>query len=204
MRARRASCLARGTGAAVPLLLAALAALALPVLAWAHDGVSALRVSRQQAGPYAITVFTGPDPLPTGEVDVSVLVEGQAEGDVVLDARVTVEATPLGHDGAGGIFEATHEEAANKLFYAAHLPLERAGRWRLDVRVEGARGQGSVSFEVETREAGLFDHPLISVAVVLGLALALLWWLRGAGTRRSRPVRAARPVEARQRRARSS
>jgi hypothetical protein len=188
----------------VPLLLAALAALALPVLAWAHGDVSTMRVSRQQAGPYAITVFTGPDPLPAGEVDVSVLVEGQADSDVVLDARVTVEATPLGHDGAGGVFEATHEEAANKLFYAAHLPLERAGRWRIDVRVEGARGQGSASFEVETRATGLFDHPLISVAVALGLALALLWWLRGSGTRRSRPVGAVRHVEVRQRRARPS
>lgn len=140
-----------------------------------------IQLSRAPAGPYEVTVLTSPSPLTVGVADVSVLVQRPGADEVVSDARVTVGTEPLARAGPGGSFEATHEQATNKLFYAANVELPTAGRWRFRVHVTGPSGEGAVSFEAEVAEAGLLDQPLVLLILVLPLGAAAIWWLARSG-----------------------
>jgi hypothetical protein len=144
-----------------------------------------LQLSREPAGPYVVTVFTDPSPLRVGEADVSVLVERAGSDDLVQDARVSVTTEPVGQVGRGGTFDATHEQATNKLFYAAKFELPTEGTWRIVVGVSGDAGEGSVAFDARVEPMGLLDRPLVSLVVFVGMPAAIaLWWFR---IRRARP-----------------
>ena len=70
-----------------------LTALGLEAAVWADGGL--LR-TRQQAGPFIVSIFTAPEPLRAGPVDVSVLVQSSG-GAVLSDAVVDIlleSATP--------------------------------------------------------------------------------------------------------------
>ncbi len=187
MAASRASALRRV--ARVLLLLLVLGLSAQPVLA--NGGT--IQLADQPAGPYAVTVFTSPSPIRVGTVDVSVLVKrGQSE-DLVLDAQVMVTAEPIDHQGAGGTFEATHDQATNKLFYAANVSLPTPGRWKLTVQIAGREGSGAVDFTVDVSPAllGMTPVELTCAAIpVLGLvALIFVRWLKGLGKKTTSDVR---------------
>ncbi len=165
------------------IVLAPLFLSAKPVLA--NGGT--IQVASEPAGPYEVTVFTSPSPIRVGLVDVSVLVQRAGSDDLVHDARVLVTAEPIGHAGPAGTFDATREQATNKLFYAAKFKLPVAGRWRLGVRVSGPLGHGAVRFEVEATRATLLDRPLVVVLLVALPVVLILWWLsrpRGKGATR--------------------
>jgi hypothetical protein len=112
----------------VTTVLAALVCMA--SLAWADGGT--VRV-QAPAGPFVVTVFTRPQPLAVGPVDVSVLVQ---DGDdaPVLDAHVELRLTPP--DGSAvRTVTATRAAADNKLLYAALVDVAAAGVWTVDVTV---------------------------------------------------------------------
>jgi hypothetical protein len=106
---------------------------------------------RERAGSYQITVFTSPTPFRAGPVDVSVLVQDDATGECVPEARVTVR---LEAPGTGRVREypATAEAATNKLFRAAEFRLTEPGWWEVTVAVEGPRGPALVRFGVQADE----------------------------------------------------
>jgi hypothetical protein len=108
---------------------------------------------REQAGAYQVTVFTSPTPLRAGPVDVSVLVQDTATGEYVREARVTVRlrAYETGHVLE---YAATVEAATNKLFHAAVFQLPEAGRWDVEVAVEGPHGPALVQFGAAADEPG--------------------------------------------------
>src|SRR5262245_1024309 len=72
----------------------------------------------QQHG-YKICVFASPDPLRTGPVDLSVLIQDAKTGTSVTNSSVSVDMTPS--DGRGPIIHAiaTNAAATNKLLSAA-------------------------------------------------------------------------------------
>jgi hypothetical protein len=118
----------------LPALVAALV-LSLPPFARPDGGVVRLRDAR---GGIVVTVFTPPDPLPAGAVEVSVLVQDRS-GAPVLDAEVTVRLDPPpGGRGARITVPASRGRAANKLFQAAQVDLREVGDWRLGVSVRAA------------------------------------------------------------------
>jgi hypothetical protein len=98
----------------------------------------------ERVGEYQVTVFTSPTPLRAGAVDVSVLVLDAAgePADVEVVVRLSRPGTALRR-------RATTEAATNKLLRAAVFDLPDAGRWQVTVSVEGPRGRGERSFEVE-------------------------------------------------------
>ncbi len=98
---------------------------------------------REAVGGFTLTLFTPPDPIAAGPIDVSVLVQDRT-GAPMLDGLVKLRLTsPSGN--ADRVLEATatHDAATNKLLYAAWINVG-AGHW--DVRVivqhggETARG----------------------------------------------------------------
>src|SRR5689334_5892537 len=121
--------------------------LSVPHGALANGGTPQLTL--EPAGPYELTVTTSPSTLRVGQADVSVLVYQAASGELFQDARVTLTTEPLGHPGQRGQFAATHDQAENKLYYAANVQLPEAGRWRIGVQVRSSLGEGATSFEIE-------------------------------------------------------
>lgn len=113
-----------------------------------------VRLSVRENG-YRITVFTSPTPLRVGPVDVSVLVQDADRGEPMRDVAVLVRLTPI--DPTGPVLEqsASREAATNKLYQAAlfELPTAGAGRWQVEIQVEGEQGLAQGRFEMEVGES---------------------------------------------------
>jgi hypothetical protein len=103
----------------------------------------------ERAGGYQVAVFTSPTPLRAGPVDVSILVQNASTREQVPGARVVVRLKRHGTTGPTLEYEATTEAATNKLFRAANLDLPEAGRWDIEIRIDGPFGPAGVKCEVE-------------------------------------------------------
>jgi hypothetical protein len=106
----------------------------------------------QRAGDYQVAVFSSPTPLRAGAVDISVLVQDASTGEQVPKARVIVCLTLRGTTAPPLIYPATTEAASNKLFHAAKFDLPEAGRWDVEVRIDGPLGVARVRCELEAAE----------------------------------------------------
>jgi hypothetical protein len=114
------------------------------------DGGSVRLVERH--AEIQISVFTSPNPLRAGPVDISVLVQDAASGQPIADARVQVNL--IQRDGK---FEpihaiATSAAATNKLLLAAQVDLPEPGSWDVEVVCESDRDAAKVHFAMEAGE----------------------------------------------------
>jgi hypothetical protein len=107
---------------------------------WADGGV--VRWSEVRDG-VELTVFTSPNPLRAGPVDVSVLVQDVETGDAISDADVQVRLIPGDRKAAPVHAVATHADATNKLLQAALVELPSAGEWEVEVECTTAIGAGT-------------------------------------------------------------
>ncbi len=130
-------------------VLLVLALFLAPSRAAADGGV--LRLSEQR-GNYRITVFTAPTVVRAGPVDVSVLVQDAATGELASNVQVSIEAASRDFPGVAIHHPATTEAATNKLYYAAILDLPDPGWYSVEVSIEGALGKSQVCFELEAAE----------------------------------------------------
>lgn len=121
----------------------------------AHAGVGTQQIANLNLGPYRIWVWSDPEPPQVGEYHVAVaLTESLANdpngfaGEPILNADVLVEMT---HQPTGLLLvaQATHEDAANKLFYEALFAPQQTGLWQIRVIVEGPDGPVDATFEDE-------------------------------------------------------
>ncbi len=124
----------------------------------------------KQVGAYDFTVTGSPYPLQVGQNDISVLLGRLADAQLVLDAQVTLIAQPIVPPGEPQTFPATHDNAINKLYYAANVVFPTPGRWKLTVQVEGPEGSVSTDFETEVVPGSLLGSrnylELMGVAIV--------------------------------------
>jgi cytochrome c oxidase assembly factor CtaG len=99
---------------------------------------------QQTSGPFHITVFTPPDPLPAGPCDVSVLVQDRKSGELVLDEPVNLA---IGQTNAANdlptLIPATADASSIKLLEAGTVVLPHQGTWNLRVSV-GSRASENV------------------------------------------------------------
>ena len=91
--------------------------------------------SRQEAGPFVITVFAAPSEL-------SVLVQNRETLEPDLEATVSIR---LQHGDTDVTSEATREQAHNKLLRAAAVNLDDPGEWRYTVTVSRAGTHASIT-----------------------------------------------------------
>lgn len=147
----------------------------------AHAG-GVPQLSNAEAGPYRISVWTQPDPLRVGRIDIVVAVAEppapnaavEGAGALVLDAVVKIELKPVGQAGETLTALATHEASTNKLFYEAILELPAEGRWQVNIAVEGTDGSGSAGFEVQALPPLGFNWFLLGG---FGLVLLATGWI---------------------------
>jgi hypothetical protein len=85
-------------------------------------------------------------------VDVSVLVQDAATGELTSGVQVTVKAVRSGSPNMALHHPATREAATNKLYYTAVFDLPEAGSYLVEVSCDGALGKAKVRFEVEAAE----------------------------------------------------
>jgi hypothetical protein len=170
------------TSAAVTVLLGLLAA---GPAAAEGPGTGGRRVmlDGQAAGPYLLRVVTSPTPPRIENLYLEIRVTDAGSGSLVTDADVHARAefTEGEATAVGGV--ATHDIAPIPTEYAVHLPVERAGVWRIEVTVEGTQGIGATDFLV-----GVGGSTTLGTALAVGLPIAgllllvavFLWLQRNA------------------------
>ena len=114
--------------------------------------------AQESSGPFHITVFTAPDPVPSGEFEVSFLVQDENNRTVILDSDVQVAVEPDGTVNSNPPFvRATRDQAQNKLLEAAAIELPAGGTWTLRILVRRGSEQGSIACQL--RVASPVGHP---------------------------------------------
>lgn len=116
-------------------------------------GLGNQQLEQVEAGPYLVSAWTDPKEVTVDdELHVTVSVQDR-EKDFVLEADVEVQAT-LESDAAVTKSQwATHDRAAQKLFYEAPLRLEPTGQWQITIIIDSDLGHGEASFDLEVAEA---------------------------------------------------
>jgi len=114
--------------------------------AWA-DGGQVRAVERH--ADLQVSVFTSPNPLRAGPVDVSVLVQDATTGEPIAETEIRVRLIPRSAHGAPIHALATASAATNKLLRAALVELPHAGWWDVEVSCIAARARTDVRFSME-------------------------------------------------------
>ena len=129
---------------------------------------------RKQDGPLLITVFGAPSPLRAGVGDLSVLVQDTIQTRIVLDAEITLTLSKPGEKEI--VVPATHEQATNKLLYAAYPAVDQPGDWRLNVQVRSQNTVASADgvITVLPRQPSIITYCLYFALPPLAILLFLL------------------------------
>ncbi len=107
---------------------------------------------RKEAGPFLVTLFSSPSPLRAGPADVSVLVESAQDRTPVLDASVSLRFRT--ENGEETTVAATHEQATNKLLYAALPTISEPGTCSVQVTVARGKERAVVTGNIQVLAGG--------------------------------------------------
>ena len=148
---------------------------------------------RGTAGAFEITMFSSPTPVRIGTADLSVLVKKTAGDAPVLDADVTLHLVKAAD---GKIIEVTahptHNQATNKLLYAANMRIPSNGSWRVDVLVKQGANAAAMSgrmFVLPPQPPFLKYWPYFVLVPLLGLLFAINQRLKRQRRNRRLPAR---------------
>ena len=138
-----------------------------------------LRAANVPIGPYRISVYTDPTPIPPDTIDLSVLATFERGRGLAPGLEIEVVARRM--DGAGPVVRhaATKEQAEDPRYYAAKFALGAVGEWEISVSVRGPEGEGDVRFTVTVREPGFFGNPFLIIGFALAPLVLVGLWLRG-------------------------
>jgi hypothetical protein len=145
----------------------------------------------ERRGGLQFSVFTSPNPLRTGPVDISVLVQDAETDEPVSDAQVFMSLTLRENPERKIRTTATSAAATNKLMLSALVDLPEPGWWEVEVVCRTDDGDTQVQFATEAGRPlprwlavwPWFSWPL--GAVLLFGVHRLLVWRRQFDVRRS-------------------
>jgi hypothetical protein len=168
-------------------ILVCLLVLSVPIVK-AHGGGTP-QLTNTEVGPYWISVWTQPDPPQVGELHLTAALAKpgtinaslKEAGPPILNALIEVQLRPWDRPGEIISVVASHENAANKLFYEADLDVPHSGRWEATLLVSGPDGgSGRVSFELEVVEGSTINMSWLLIGVMAIFLAAAVWMMRGA------------------------
>jgi hypothetical protein len=141
---------------------------------------------RQAAGPFVVSLFSAPESLAVGPADLSVMVEEQGSGNVLLDADVVVTLTSEDASVAPVVAHLSHAHATNRLLQDAVVQLPHAGRWRAVVQVSEAGRGASAATDLTVANYSARRGTVWLFAVLPLFAVALFAWVQAAKQRTRR------------------
>jgi hypothetical protein len=133
---------------------------------------------REAAGPFVVSLFTTPESLAVGPADLSVMVEEQASGEVLLDADVVVTLTSEDAASAPVIAHLSHAHATNRLLQDAVIQLPHAGRWHAVIHVRESGRVASASTVLTVANHSARRGTVWFFAVLPICAIALFAWVQ--------------------------
>jgi hypothetical protein len=132
---------------------------------------------QRKAGAFNVTLFSTPSPVRVGRADFSVMVQNAADQSSILDADVRIHL--VRHDSRS-ISEvsapARHEQATNKLLYAAQMDLNTAAKYRVEISVQNSRDSALVTGDIDVLppEPPLLAHwPYFAALPLVALLFAI-------------------------------
>jgi hypothetical protein len=134
---------------------------------------------QSEAGGFIITVFSAPVPLRVGVADLTVMVQKADDRSDVLDCDVTLHLSKPGEEAIS--VAATPAQARNKLLYAAHPVLRKAGKWNLSVDVKRRRETAHVNGKLTVLPElppSIAYWPYFAVLPITVTLFALNQWLK--------------------------
>jgi hypothetical protein len=141
---------------------------------------------RQGAGPFVVSLFTTPESPAVGPADLSVMVEEQGSGSVLLDADVSVTLTSGDDRIAPVIAHLSHAHATNRLLEDAIVQLPRAGRWHAVIHVSEAGREASVTTVLTVANYSARRGTVSFFALLPVCVIALFTWVEVAKRRARR------------------
>jgi hypothetical protein len=114
------------------------------------DGGRVVLMERQ--GDRRISVFTSPDPLRAGPVDISVLLQDAETGQPITNVPMNVALTLSGRRGPTIRAVAKNDAATNKLLSAALVELPAPGSWDVEISCLAELGADPVRFTIDAGE----------------------------------------------------
>ena len=140
----------------------------------------------QDAGAFTITVFATPQPLQTGDADLSVMVQDRTSGEILLDPIIDLTVAPQPGSAAQQTVRLTKGQASNRLLQASTVHFSSAGRWRLILAVR--RGDDSAQLVTEctvepdhSRATLVWFYVLLPVGIILLFIIHQVLKLRSEG-----------------------
>jgi hypothetical protein len=142
---------------------------------WADGGTVVLQ---KRSGPFLITLFSDPTPVRVGRADLSVMCQKAEDNSPVLDAKVLLHLRRpgTGSDIVEFTLPAKHDNASNKLLYAAVVDLPSPGNWRVNVDVERSGILASIggSLTVLEKEPAIVTYwPFFIIVPLFALLFAV-------------------------------
>jgi hypothetical protein len=131
---------------------------------------------QRKAGAFNITLFSTPTTVRAGRTDFSVMVQSAMDQSPILDADVRLHFTQREANSIAEVSApARHEQATNKLLYAAQVDLNSTGKWRVEISVLTKRDSALVTgdLDVSPPEPPLLAHwPYFALLPVVALLFA--------------------------------
>jgi hypothetical protein len=141
---------------------------------------------RQAAGPFVVSLFTTPESLAVGPADLSVMVEEQGSGEVLLDADEVIVLTSEDAGSAPVLAHLSHAHATNRLLQDAVVQLPHAGRWHAVLHIREAGREASASTDLTVAHYSARRGTVWLFAVLPICVVALFAWVQVAKQRARR------------------
>jgi hypothetical protein len=166
----------------------------LHVLAWlllaggatpAHADGGAMLL-HQNAGAFTVTLFAAPQPLQTGDADLSVMVQDRSSGEILLDPVIDLVVAPQSASAPQRTVRLTKGQASNRLLQASTVQFSTAGKWRLTLAVRRGNDTAQLVTECDvepdhSRATLVWFYVLLPVGVILLFAVHQLLKLQSEG-----------------------
>jgi hypothetical protein len=141
------------------------------------EGGRRVHLEDEPVGPYLLRVVTSPTPPRVENLYIEVRILEALTSHTIIDADVTILASPEDEPSLTLQEVATHDIAPIPTEYAAHLVIPEAGLWKITVQVESSLGAAEVEFLARVSEQSSIGVIFAVGAPVAGIAvLALIFY----------------------------
>ena len=166
--------------------LAAFLFLVLAMVATAAHADGGAMLLHQDAGAFTITLFAAPQPLRTGDADLSVMVQDRTSGEVLLDPAIDVTVAPESPGASPQIVRLENGQASNRLLQACTIHFSSSGRWHLTLLIRRGNDQAQLVTECtvepdHSRARLVWFYVLLPVGIILLFVIHQVLKLRSEG-----------------------